>query len=92
MKNKTNRLTICHEDDMKAVLDLIRERSSDKDVVGKLCYALLKEKLYYFLDEIDCDLGCIDRDVKHLLIRAKSGIYSRQFHQTISINKLKGGK
>ena len=88
---KKFRVTICCEEEIQKVLELIKSKSGDKNIIGKLSHALFKEKLFLFLDEIDCDLSVIDRDIKHLLTRTQSGIYARQFQQTLQLN-LNGGK
>ena len=89
---RTHRLTICHGEDMKEVFEVIKEISKDKNIIGKLSHALLKQALFYFLDEINCDFSIIDRDVKHLVMRVDCGIMDRQFAQAVTKNKLKGGQ
>lgn len=93
MENKTkpNKITICYEEDMKDVFDMIKSRSDDKNIIGKLSHALLREKLFEFLDEISCDLKLIDLDIRHLTKRNKCYSYNRQFKLVVELNKF-GGK
>lgn len=89
MKNQTKRVTVLIDEDMNEIFEIIKKISKDKNIVGKLSRCLLKERFYFFLDEVDCDLSFIDKDVYHMTTRTDCGIYTKQFKQAISINRNK---
>lgn len=95
MKNQKRgyRITINCEQEIKEVFDIVSKLSKEKSTTSNLAYGLFKQALFYFLDEVDCDLSYIDLETKHLITRVNSGIIDKQFNQTMVKNKImKGGE
>ena len=91
MSNKENRsfrITVNCEQEIKQIFDIVSKSSKNKKITQQLAYGLLKQSLFYFLDELDCDLSFIDTETKHLINRVNCGIFDRQFKQTIIKNKI----
>ena len=90
---RKNRIQVSVDERVHKLLSMMGDKVQDNGInISQFCYAILREGLFYFLDDIDCDFSMIDYDIKHLLKRTESGIYDRQFQQAISKNNLKGGK
>lgn len=86
-ENRTERITIVCEPQMKEVFKLMEEYLYDNNSVGNISYLLLREGLYYFLDEIGGNFSLLKADIRHLERRNSSWSYKQQFKNALQINK-----